>query len=197
MFSYAFGRADSRESCVESAQSLYFRLLQGSSAETLRFETLATIALQTNGKMQNSVLRDLVTMFRPDRDGFLTMIDFVKSVDYVYKKIRFLRASIHNAQKIDRAFEVLVNVVYVPSSDLSFFNLTRHSFYVVLSCVILSRLGFDPLALFLSLSSVVVAFAFMIGTASAKYFDGLLFIMLQKPCELIKVCNLAPYLTQC
>ena len=128
MFSYAFGRADSRESCVESAQSLYFRLLQGSSAETLRFETLATIALQTNGKMQNSVLRDLVTMFRPDRDGFLTMIDFVKSVDYVYKKIRFLRASIHNAQKIDRAFEVLVNVVYVPSSDLSFFTLTRHSF---------------------------------------------------------------------
>ena len=50
-------------------------------------------------------------------------------------------------------------------------------------CVTLSQLGFDPLALFLSLSSVIVAFAFMIGTASAKYFEGLLFILVQKPCK--------------
>ena len=32
----------------------------------------------------------------------------------------------------------------------------------------------DPLALFLSLSSVIVAFAFMIGSAASKYFEGIL-----------------------
>jgi hypothetical protein len=37
--------------------------------------------------------------------------------------------------------------------------------------VLLSQLGFDPLALFLSISGVVLGFAFMISTASSKYFE--------------------------
>lgn len=48
-------------------------------------------------------------------------------------------------------------------------------------CVILSQLGFDPLALFLSISGVILAFAFMIGSASSKYFEGLLFILVRRP----------------
>jgi hypothetical protein len=47
--------------------------------------------------------------------------------------------------------------------------------------VILSQLGFDPLALFLSLSGVILAFGFIIGSASAKYFEGLLFILIRRP----------------
>lgn len=39
----------------------------------------------------------------------------------------------------------------------------------------------DPLALFLSLSSVILAFAFMIGSASSKYFEGILFILVRRP----------------
>ena len=39
----------------------------------------------------------------------------------------------------------------------------------------------DPLALFLSLSSVILAFAFVIGSASAKYFEGVLFILVRRP----------------
>lgn len=39
----------------------------------------------------------------------------------------------------------------------------------------------DPLSLFISLSSVVLAFAFMIGSAAAKYFEGVLFILVRRP----------------
>ena len=39
----------------------------------------------------------------------------------------------------------------------------------------------DPLSLFLSLSSIIFAFAFMIGSASSKYFEGLLFILVRRP----------------
>jgi hypothetical protein len=42
----------------------------------------------------------------------------------------------------------------------------------MVATIILSQLGFDPLALFLSVSGVVLAFAFMIGSASSKYFEG-------------------------
>ena len=45
-------------------------------------------------------------------------------------------------------------------------------FYAIVFTVVLSQLGFDPLALFLSVSGVVLAFAFMISSASSKYFEG-------------------------
>jgi len=38
----------------------------------------------------------------------------------------------------------------------------------------------DPLGLFLSMSSIILAFAFMIGSASSKYFEGLLFILVRR-----------------
>ena len=39
----------------------------------------------------------------------------------------------------------------------------------------------DPFSLFLSLSSVFLVFAFIIGSASAKYFEGILFILVRRP----------------
>jgi small-conductance mechanosensitive channel len=107
----------------------------------------------------------LVKLFRPDREGNLTMLDFVKSIDAVYKDFRLLSASIENSTQIDRAFENIFNI----------------GFYAVVITVTLSQLGFDPLALFLSLSSVILAFAFAIGSASAKYFEGVLFILVRRP----------------
>jgi hypothetical protein len=57
--------------------------------------------------------------------------------------------------KIDHAFETIFNF----------------GFYAIIVTIILSVLGFDPLAIFLSISGVVLAFAFMIGSASSKYFE--------------------------
>jgi hypothetical protein len=64
-------------------------------------------------------------------------VDFVKSIDEVYKELRLLRASVANSSKIDRAFESIFNVI----------------FYTITFCLILSQLGYDPLALFLSIVS--------------------------------------------
>jgi small-conductance mechanosensitive channel len=97
--------------------------------------------------------------------GKLNLLQFVKSVDTVYKEAKLLRASVRNSEKIDRAFERAANVL----------------FYVIVICVTLSRLGYDPLAMFLSLSSILLAFAFMIGTASSKMFEGFLFILIRRP----------------
>lgn len=53
------------------------------------------------------------------------MLDFVKSVDNVYKEFRLLQATIDNASRIDQSFENLFNVL----------------FFVIVVTVILSQLG--------------------------------------------------------
>jgi hypothetical protein len=55
--------------------------------------------------------------------------------------------------------------------DLAFENIFNIIFYAIVITIIISRLGFDPLALFLSISGVVLGFAFMISSASSKYFE--------------------------
>ena len=166
-FSAAFGIADTRESCVASAQDVFLRLLleKPDSEGVLQFDTIASLALLRNGEIDINKAKELIRLFRPDRDGSLTLLDFARSVDTVYKELRLLRATVASSSKIDEALENIFNIF----------------FYVFMGAVILSQLGFDPLALFLSLSSIILAFAFMIGSASAKYFEGLLFILVQRP----------------
>lgn len=143
-------------------------LLTNFDQDVLKFDVLALAATRSNSDLNVSALKNLIRLFRPDRDGKLSLLDFVKSVDSIYKEARLLRASVRNSEKIDRAFENFVNVV----------------FYLVVACVVLSQIGFDPLALFLSLSSVILAFAFMIGSASSKMFEGWLFILLRRPYDI-------------
>ena len=81
--------------------------------------------MKDNGDIDQVKVRDLVKVFRPRRDGVLTMLDFVKSTDSVYKEFRLLQASIQNSSQIDIAFENILNVF----------------FYAVLITIILSVLG--------------------------------------------------------
>ena len=109
-FSFLFGPADSREACIESSQAVYRRLLLGTPSETvLPFETLALLALTETSEIDQETAKDLVKLFRPDRQGYLTELDFVKSVDSVYKEFRLLSASIENSSRLDRSFENLFN----------------------------------------------------------------------------------------
>jgi hypothetical protein len=125
-FSHAFGPADNREACIDSAQEVYRRLVTRSHDEQLQFETLALIALDdVDGEIDQDEAKALIKIFRPDRKGSLTMLDFVKSIDAVYKEFRLLAATIENSSQIDRAFEGIFNVV----------------FYTIMVTVILSQLG--------------------------------------------------------
>jgi small-conductance mechanosensitive channel len=94
----------------------------------------------------------------------------VKSVDGVYKEAKLLRASVRNSEKIDLTFEKAFNF----------------PFYVIIVSVILSQFGFNPIALFLSFSSLFLAFAFMIKSASSNMFEGLLFILIRRPVSCAK-----------
>lgn len=156
-FSGSFGLADTRDHCVASAQAVYERLMLKNRTVNgkLHFDTIAVLAVQRGGGLDQERAKELIRTFRPDRDGGISMVDFVRSVDAVYKELRMLRATVAASSKIDKALESIMNIV----------------FYVSAFCIILAAYGFDPLALFLSLSSIILAFAFMIGSASAKYFE--------------------------
>ena len=161
-FSLAFGQSSTREECVESAQKIYERLLlQTPGEDTLPFETMAHVALDS---IDDAKVRRLIRLFRPDRSGKLSKLDFVKSVDSIYKKFRMLRASIHNSSQIDEAFERLINSFY----------------YFLLWMLILSILDLNPWPFIASLTGLLVSFAFCFGSAASKYFEGLLLIFVRR-----------------
>lgn len=57
--------------------------------------------------------------------GNLTMLDFLKSTDRVYKEYRLLQASIQNSSRIDQSLEKISNWI----------------FYIVVTTIILAALG--------------------------------------------------------
>ena len=110
-------------------------------------------------------MKRLIRLFRPDRSGKLSKLDFVKSVDSVYKKFRMLRASIYNSGQIDEAFERLINSLY----------------YFLLAMLLLSIMDLNPWPFIASLTGVLVSFAFCFGSAASHYFEGLLLIFVRRP----------------
>ena len=109
--SHAFGHAKTREQCVQSSQEVYDRLMLSVSSDTsaLPFSILAVLAMDEKGGYSDAKIKSLIRLFRPDRQGNLIKLDFVKSIDTVYKQLRLLRASIANSAQIDVAFEKIVN----------------------------------------------------------------------------------------
>jgi hypothetical protein len=115
--------------------------------DTVPFETLAILAKDDKGGINQEKAKELIKTFRPERDGTISKIDFVKSIDTVYKQLRLLSANISNSSQIDKAIESCVNVV----------------FYAIVGCYALSAIGENPRAIFFSFSSVILGFAFMFG----------------------------------
>ncbi len=106
-FSTAFGLANNRENCVRSAMEIYGLLLRANTeSDVLNFEVLSVLARDpVSQDIDNTKVKELVRIFRPERDGTLDIIGFIRSIDRVYKDMRLLRASIRNSSQIDQAFE--------------------------------------------------------------------------------------------
>lgn len=162
-FSRAFGSANTREECINSAQATYARLMKRTpNATQLPFETIAILAVDEKGKIDHEVVQPFIKLFRPDRNGNLSMLDFVRSVDSVYKEFRLLDATIENSSQIDLAFEKMFNV----------------GFYAIVICVTLSQLGLYVQRENVgwqrqgSLFSILIRFPFL----SQQSFDALPFI---------------------
>ena len=75
----------------------------------LPFSVFSVLAIDEDGHLIDAKIKSLIRLFRPDREGKLSRLDFTKSVDTVYKELRLLRASIANSAQIDIAFEKIVN----------------------------------------------------------------------------------------
>eukprot|EP00977_Amphora_coffeiformis_P020775 scaffold8471_cov184-Amphora_coffeaeformis.AAC.20 len=169
IFGVAFGVANTRARCIESTQNLYRQLLLDDPGSlNLDFQTIAHLALRTDDTLDEQKTNALIRLFRPDREGKISLLDFVKSVDTVYKEARLLRASIRNSRRLDKAFEGIISAFL----------------YVLIWAISLALLGIDPLALFLAFSPVILGFTFMFGASAAKFFEGILFILIRKPYEI-------------
>ena len=82
-FSSAFGPSDTRKKCIDSAQRVYEKLLlRTPEKEELNFETIALIAKNDDGSLNESKVKELINIFRPDRKGSLSLLEFVKSGEY-------------------------------------------------------------------------------------------------------------------
>jgi hypothetical protein len=101
-FGITFGPAGTRGECIESIEAVYRRLLlhNPKKTECLHFNTIAAIAVNDDGELDEILLRDLVKLYRPDRDGNLRLLDFAKSIDGVYKDLRLLRASVASLSRV-------------------------------------------------------------------------------------------------
>jgi len=173
-FSRAFGHANTRESCVRSSQEVFDRLMlsapsdSSSSANSLPFSILSVLAMDRNGDFVDAKIKSHIRLFRPDRDGNLSKLDFVKSVDTVYKQLRLLRASIANSRQIDLAFERIANCF----------------FYFFLVIIAVAILGINIWTVFLSFNTFFLGFSFLFGSAASNYFEGLLLIFVRRPYDI-------------
>lgn len=119
------------------------------------------VARDRSGAFDHGKVSLLGKVFQSDPMGRIYRIEFLRSIDSVYRKLRLLDASIKNSAQIERGYETVINIV----------------FYLVLACVCLAILGLNPISLVLSVLGILVALAFMIGTASSHYFEGILLIL--------------------
>jgi hypothetical protein len=153
-FSKAFGLADNRNNCINSAQEVYNRLLKYTASESLLpFETLNILALDEKGERSEEKHKALVCLFPPDGEKKLSLLDFVKSYDEVYRKFRTFRAAVSNSSVLNNAYERIVDVL----------------FYFLLLLLVLTILRYDVVQTVATVMSVVLSFSFAFGPAVSKF----------------------------
>lgn len=119
-FSTAFGMAKTRRQVLAGSERLYETLVRKQSSlhdtesnrTTLLFRTIALTALQDDGELNRPLAKNLMMLFRPSREGDLSLVDFCKSIDNLYKELRMLRANIANEARLNAASEKIFNVVF-------------------------------------------------------------------------------------
>ena len=101
----AWGETTTRDRTIVGSQEVFGKLMKRSiDPNLLKFEVLATIAKQSDGTLNYDKLRRIIRILRPDRDGtcfnvvseicsrvqfltsiagYLSLLEFVKSVDVV------------------------------------------------------------------------------------------------------------------
>jgi len=161
-FSPAFGSVETRQSLVDSAKKLYINLAstQESHEDTLRFETIAKASSLGSFDNRNCV----ATVFTPDKDGTLSEMQFVESVEKVYKKLVCLYKASENATSIDAFLEGFVDGLFFVCSAFFF----------------LAVFGLHSLALSLGAASLGLSLLVLSSAAVSSYIEGVVNVLFER-----------------
>jgi hypothetical protein len=155
-FGEAFGPASTRNELIKSAQILYRRLLKLSpGSRVLPSSVLSVLSENEDGTVDRTIKKSVNLLFPADIDSEIPILSFIQNCDVVYRRLRYFRASVGNTSVIDTVLENIINV---------FFSFG-------LAVVILSLLNFNPWPLLVSVSTLLVSFAFAIGPTAAKAIE--------------------------
>jgi small-conductance mechanosensitive channel len=157
-FGDAFGPAGDRDEAIASAHHVYWQLTKFDGDETttlLNFDVLALIANSDSGVPVPAKLNALRKLFRPDAHNELTLLAFIQSCDNVYKRLRFLRASVSNSSAIDEVLGSIINCI----------------FGFILALIVLELLDFNPWTLLVSMTSLLVSVSFALGPSVSQFVE--------------------------
>lgn len=168
-FSRSFGHAGTRDECIKSAEQTFERLmLQCPTKTKLSFNVLSVLATDEDGLPDQKKMNQLRRVFRPDRYNELSLLAFVQSYDTVYRKLRYFRASVGNNSVIDKVLGEGLDKI----------------FYFLLLLIICVVMDYNPWTLLVSMSTLIVSFAFAVGPSASKYIEGMLLIAARRPYDL-------------
>jgi len=170
-FSASFGYARTREACLESSCRV-FRNLQAytNSSGSIPFDTVALSTLDRKGNLHEGEIKQLIRIFRPDRDGTLTLLHFVKSIDNIYKEMRLLQASVDNSKAIDDAAERIYNILY---------------YFLYILIIQMGLFGAEEgLEMIFGLFALITPLSFALSSACGKYVEGVMLILTRKPFQI-------------
>ena len=140
----------------------------------LRFALFSNLAIffhsayNADDSFDERKAKELVKIFRPDKNDEISLLAFVQSCDSAYKKLRYLRASVGNSTLIDKVLE-------------NFFN---GMFAFCLALGVMSVLNMNPWTLLVSTSTILVSFAFAFGPSAAQIIEGCIMIAVRRPFDL-------------
>ena len=164
-------------------------------SDVLPFETLALLAKNGTGGIDPDRAKELIKIFRPERDGSLGKLEFIKSIDQVSKgallEMYLVATGVLATRKLvpnpfaQRTSNIFISIAQIYKQlrllsanisnssqiDKAIESIINIAFYIFLGCIVLTTFGEDPRALFLSFSSVALGFAFLFSASAAKYFE--------------------------
>ena len=155
-FSEAFGPASTRNEMILSAEVVFHRLMKlSTNSESLSFSVFDILLLQEDGTEDKIKRKRLMKLFRPRKDGSLSLLSFVQGCDNIYRNLRLFRASVSNASVIDTVLESLINPV----------------FYSMLAIIIALMMDIKISSTLTPASGLLISFSFAFGPACAKLFE--------------------------
>jgi len=133
-------------------------------------------------------------VFRPNKEKELTLVDFTRAVDNVYRELKTLSAAVRNASASKSVLHVKI-LTCTPFShptfefffpvDRVFESILNFLFYIFLYWIVFIFLdSLDAINFSLALASIIFSCSFVIGSACSSVFEGILMILIRRPYDI-------------